>query len=102
MDAAFPPVARPANWFWVLPRVALLLSLLAVGTLLWLLYRNDLEEQRAALIGDVLWVEQDLRFHLERNVEQLQLLGLERVSNQIDSQAYELRARHILTGGQGL
>ncbi|MCK7473149.1 MAG: hypothetical protein MZV49_05825 [Rhodopseudomonas palustris] len=29
---------------------------LAVGALLWLLYQNDVEEQRAALIGDVLWV----------------------------------------------
>jgi len=101
-SVALQPVQRPPRWFWVLPRAALLVSLAAVGALLWLLYQNDVEEQRAALIGDVLWVEQDLRFHLERNVEQLQQLGLDRVSNQVDGRTYELRARSILLGGQGL
>ncbi len=102
MDTALPAAQRPPAWIWILPRVALLLSLAAVVALVWLLYRSDLEEQRDTLIADVLWVEQDLRFHLERNVEQLRLLGLERVSSQIDERSYELRARHILGNGQGL
>lgn len=102
MIAALAPVQRPPRWLWVLPRVAVLVALLAVGFLIWLLHRNDIEEQRAALIGDVLWVEQDLRFHLERNVEQLRLLGLDRVTSQVDARVYELRVRSILAGGQGL
>lgn len=102
MDTALPTAQRPPAWIWILPRVALLLSLAAVVALVWLLYRSDREEQRDTLIADVLWVEQDLRFHLERNVEQLRLLGLERVSSQIDERSYELRARHILGNGQGL
>ena len=102
LDTALPTAQRPPAWIWILPRVALLLSLAAVVALVWLLYRSDREEQRDTLIADVLWVEQDLRFHLERNVEQLRLLGLERVSSQIDERSYELRARHILGNGQGL
>ncbi len=102
MIAALTPEQHPPRWFWVLPRVAILAALLAVGFLIWLLHRNDIEEQRAALIGDVLWVEQDLRFHLERNVEQLRLLGLDRVTGQVDAHVYELRVRSILAGGQGL
>jgi two-component system sensor histidine kinase DctS len=102
MITALSPVQRPPRWFWVLPRVAVFAALLTVGFLIWLLHRNDIEAHRAALIGDVLWVEQDLRFHLERNVEQLRLLGLDRVTGQVDSRVYELRVRSILAGGQGL
>jgi len=102
MDAGFQPTQRPPRWLWVLPRVALLLSLAAVGTLLWLLHRNDVEEQRAALIGDVLWVEQNVRFQLDRNIEQLLSLGLDRASEQITAEAFEARARNILRNGQGL
>lgn len=102
MDASLQPTPKPPRWLWILPRVALLLSLLAIAALLWLLHRNDVEEQRAALIGDVLWVEQNVRFQLDRNIEQLLSLGLDRVSQQITPDAFEARARNILRNGQGL
>lgn len=101
-SAALHPVQPPPRWFWVLPRAAVIVSLVAVAALLWILYQNDLEEQRSALIGDVLWVEQDLRFHLERNVEQLHQLGLDRVTNQVDGPTYERRALSLISSGQGL
>lgn len=102
MDASLQPTPKPPRWLWVLPRVALLLSLLAIAALLWLLHRNDVEEQRGALIGDVLWVEQNVRFQLDRNIEQLLSLGLDRASEQITPETFEARARNILRNGQGL
>ena len=51
--------------------MAPLLALAATLVLLWYLHRNDVEEQRATLISDVLWVEQNIRFQMERNTEQL-------------------------------
>jgi two-component system sensor histidine kinase DctS len=99
---ALPPPSRPPAWLWILPRVALLLSSVAIAVLLWLLHRSEVDEQHQALIGDALWIEQDLRFHLDRHVDLLRSLGLDRVSNQIDAQKYELRARHILGSGEGI
>ena len=69
-DAGAPPRTERETlpltpwWYWAVPRVALVAAMAAVGALLWLLHRADLEEQRATLISDVLWVEQNLRFHL--------------------------------------
>ncbi len=72
-----PPIAPPPSspqrlWLW--PRVALLLFLLALISLLWFSHREEREEQRAVLISDVLWVEQDLRFHFNQIEEQLRPL----------------------------
>lgn len=70
-----PPVAtEPLNrsrWLWILPRLAFVLFLAGVGLLLWMSDRADKEERRATLISDVLWLEQNLRFHLARNEEVL-------------------------------
>ncbi|MGB0129766.1 MAG: PAS domain S-box protein [Rhodocyclaceae bacterium] len=100
-DTASPPL-RPPRWLWLMPRIALFLSLLATATLLWWLYRNDMEEQRDALIGDVLWVEQNMRFQMNRNLEQLQAVGSGVVAHEISDDDFELRAQHILRNGQGL
>lgn len=59
-------------WLW--PRIALALFLLALVILLWYSHREEREEQRAVLISDVLWVEQDLRFHFNQIEEQLRPL----------------------------
>lgn len=59
-------------WLW--PRVALTLFLLSLVSLLWYSHREEREEQRAVLISDVLWVEQDLRFHFNQIEEQLRPL----------------------------
>lgn len=95
------PVAAP-GWYWVLPRVALVLFLAAIGALVWLLHSADQEDQRAALISDVLWMEQDLRFHLDRNVELIGQLGREAAEKGFDATALELRARSLVSNGQGL
>lgn len=99
--AALPPLRAP-RWLWQMPRIALVLSLLATATLLWWLYRNDVEDQRTALIGDVLWVEQNLRFQMDRNLEQLLSIGSDLVGGEISDNDFERRANHILRSGQGL
>jgi len=65
------------NWLLALPKVGTVLLLIAVLSLLWLLHRNELEEERTALIKDVLWLEQNLRFHLNGHEEQLQQLAID-------------------------
>ncbi|GAB4171636.1 MAG: PAS domain S-box protein [Rhodocyclaceae bacterium] len=72
-----PATAVPLTpwWYWAVPRIALLLAMAAVAALLWLLHRADLDEQRATLISDVLWVEQDLRFHLGKLQDLLEEAG---------------------------
>jgi two-component system sensor histidine kinase DctS len=53
--------------------VALFVATMAA--LLWLTHRQDAEEQRATLINDVLWMEQNLGFQFERNNSHLTQLG---------------------------
>lgn len=95
------PAAR-AKWLWVLPRVAPLLTLVAIAVLLWFLHRNDRDEQRATLISDVLWVEQDLRFQMERNQEQLYQLGVDALRGTANAEAFDLRAQALIGNSQGL
>ena len=44
---------------------------------MWLTREYDADEQRTTLINDVLWMEQNLRFHLDRNEVNLQEIGRE-------------------------
>jgi two-component system sensor histidine kinase DctS len=44
--------------------LAFILFVGGVALLLWMSDRADKEERRATLISDILWLEQNLRFHL--------------------------------------
>lgn len=92
-------IAQPITpwWYWAVPRIALALVFVAVGSLLWLLHRTDLEEQRATLISDVLWVEQDLRFHLNKAQDLLEELGRDAAEGRVTPATLEPRVR-LLTG----
>lgn len=68
-------MALGAGWLWWLPRLAFVLFIAAVLGLLWLTDRADDEEQRATLISDMLWLEQNLRFVLSHNEELLGQMG---------------------------
>jgi two-component system sensor histidine kinase DctS len=83
--------------YWALPRVALLLFFAALGVLLWFLHRSNLEQQRATLIGDVLWVEQDLRFSLNSTEEQLRTMGTDLADGRVSAANLGARGRLILT-----
>jgi two-component system, LuxR family, sensor histidine kinase DctS len=91
-----PISSRRLRWLLALPKLGVLLLLAAVAALLWLLHQNDLEEERLSLIKDVLWLEQNLRFHLGNNEEQLQQLASD-LGNQPDKKhLFRVRANHIL------
>ena len=91
-----PVSSRRLRWFLALPKFGVVLLLAAVAALLWLLHQNELEEERTSLIKDVLWLEQNLRFHLGNNEEQLQQLASD-LGNQPDKkQLFRVRANHLL------
>lgn len=91
-----PSNARRLRWLLALPKLAIVLLLAALLALLWLLHSNEVEEDRTVLIKDVLWLEQNLRFHLSGNEEQLQQLAAD-LGSQVDRQKiFRLRAGHLL------
>ena len=97
MRALSPPVStRRLRLLLALPKFGVLLLVAAVIALLWMLHQNEIDEERASLIKDVLWLEQNLRFHLGNSEEQLQQLATD-LENQPDKkQLFRVRAAHIL------
>jgi len=88
-----------SGWMWLLPRLAFLAFVAALGALLWISQRSEQEQQRATLISDVLWLEQDLRFHLTHNEE---LLGRITPPLAASAETFEVYARTLLGNGSGL
>jgi two-component system sensor histidine kinase DctS len=93
---------RAPGWVWFLPRVAAVLIPIAIGALLWFLHRNDVEDQRTTLIGDTLWIEQYMRFQMDRNTEQLRNLGVDVFETGVEQRAYMLRANMLIQQGESL
>ena len=91
-----PTNTRQLRWFLALPKLGIVLLLAAVIALLWMLHQNELEEERAGLIKDVLWLEQNLRFQLTGNEERLQQLAADLGGNTDRKRTFRLRAGHIL------
>lgn len=87
------------RWLWILPRLAFILFVGGVGLLLWMSDRADREERHATLISDMLWLEQNLRFHLTRNEE---LLGRIDRAHTANPRAFESFARTMLGYESGL
>ena len=79
-----------------MPKFGIVLLIIALVTLLWLLQRNEVEEERTALIKDVLWLEQNLRFHLNGSEDQLQQLAVDLVQQHDPMRTFRLRAAHML------
>lgn len=94
--ATSPSTTRRIRWLLALPKLGIVLLLVALVSLLWLLHRNEIDEDRSVLIKDVLWLEQSLQFHLNSNEEQIQQLALD-IGNQSDRhKVFRLRAEHML------
>jgi two-component system, LuxR family, sensor histidine kinase DctS len=85
---------------WFAPRAAIGLFVLALLGLLWVLHRQELDEKRSAVIRDILWLEQNVRFSLARDVEQLRQLGAG--SGAAPEDDLELRAAYLLQNSPGL
>lgn len=90
---------RRWRWLWILPRLAFILFVGGVALLLWMSDRADKEERRATLISDMLWLEQNLRFHLTRNEE---LLGRIDLAHTASPKAFESFARTLFGFESGL
>lgn len=67
--------------------------------LLWLSEKADEDERRATLISDVLWLEQNLRFHLIRNEDLLSRIDSHQTSS---PRAFESFARTLFGHETGL
>jgi two-component system, LuxR family, sensor histidine kinase DctS len=91
-----PVTPRTLAWYLALPKLGIVLLVVAVLALLWLLHRTEVEEQRTTLIGDVLWLEQNIRFHLVGNEEQLHQLAYELVDTTSEDKTFHLRIANLL------
>jgi two-component system sensor histidine kinase DctS len=107
MPSAVPPAPTfpktspgpGANLLWWLPRLAFSLFVAAVVALLWYLDRSEQEEQRATLISDMLWLEQNLHFLFAHNEELMGRFDPERIEQ---PEAFEAHARALLDNNSGL
>jgi two-component system sensor histidine kinase DctS len=79
-----PPFSKPwkdqgisaaHGWLWYLPRFAVALFVVALLSLLWVLYQQELEVRRSAVVRDVLWIQQNFRISIAADLEQLGRLG---------------------------
>ena len=101
LSTALPSGERISRWrwLWILPRLAFILFVGGVALLLWMSDRADKEERRATLISDILWLEQNLRFHLIRNEE---LLGRIDQAHTASPAAFESFTRTLFGFESGL
>ena len=99
---ALPPPASRRRWIQHLPYLSLALFLAAIAALVWLTREYDADEQRTTLINDVLWMEQNLRFHLDRNEIHLQEIGRELSEGAPLTPETEARLASLLNQERGL
>jgi two-component system sensor histidine kinase DctS len=97
-----PAAPAPASWQLRLPYLTLLLFLATIAALVWLTRAYDEEAQRTTLINDVLWMEQNMRFHLDRNAAQLAQLGPELLTTGIHAPSTTASLEQLLRAESGL
>lgn len=84
---------------WWLPRLAFLLFVVGVGALLWFSQKSEQEEQRATLISDMLWLEQNMRFLLTHNEELLGRFDPQRIDL---PEVFDAHARALIATNTGI
>lgn len=80
--------------------MGLVVMLLAV--LLWLLHRNEVEDARLGLIKDILWVEQNIHFHLVTAEEKLAQLAERAAQGELPPESFLTEARALLASNPEL
>ena len=95
-DKPSPATSHRLRWALALPKLGIVLLVAALLLLLWQLRSNELDEERATLIKDVLWLEQNLRFQLNGNEERLQQLANELGDASEAPRLFRSRATHLL------
>ncbi|HEY0490118.1 MAG TPA: PAS domain S-box protein [Telluria sp.] len=76
---------------WILPVTLVLLFLAVLLWLPWQAREMESTERQEQLIADTLWVEQAIRFELNRNAESLDNLGGEIAAGSLDAVAVQAR-----------
>lgn len=97
-----PPAPAPATWQLRLPYLTLALFLGTIAALVWLTRAYDEDAQRATLINDVLWMEQNMRFHLDRNAALLAQLGPELLAAGLRAPSTRASLEQLLRSESGL
>jgi two-component system sensor histidine kinase DctS len=96
------PQTQPSPWFWRLPAIAVICLIAGVIGFVTLTLRQDQQEQRSALLSDVLWLEQNLRFQFERNEELLGRLSQDLLQSVPPGNEALARARQVIGKDTGL
>ena len=99
MNGAASPAPSFTQLMWWLPRLAFLLFVGAVLALLWFSETSERENQRATLISDVLWLEQNLHFVLTHNEELLGRFDPQRIDL---PEIFEAHARALIANNTGI
>jgi two-component system sensor histidine kinase DctS len=85
-----------SNRYLIVLKLAVGLLLVLLLALFWVLHQKEMEEERLTLIADVLWLGQNINFHLERSAGNFQQLAQE-LSKEGDKNAlFRVRAEHLL------
>jgi two-component system sensor histidine kinase DctS len=75
---------------------------LAIVAFIWIADRQEREQRRHALIGDILWLEQNIRFHVQSNDDLLALMAREVADGLITEEGFRLRASNLLANNPEL
>jgi len=78
------------------PVVAMALVVVLLGAFLWLLQRNEREDEALALIKDALWVEQNLHFQLASDEDKLERLAETLGRAEVDLRQFAAMARLVV------
>ncbi|WP_042442570.1 two-component system sensor histidine kinase NtrB [Azospirillum sp. B510] len=79
-----------------MPVVAMLLVVVLLGAFLWLLQRNERDEEALALIKDALWIEQNLHFQLASDEDKLERLAETLGRTDTDMRQFAAMARLVV------
>lgn len=77
---------RHQKWRWMVPILLVLMFLTILIWLPWQARRLETTERQEQLIADTLWVEQAIRFQINRNEEVLKRLGNDLLQQRLSSQ----------------
>ena len=88
--------SRWSNWYLIGLKLAMGLLLVLLISLYFVLRQNEIDEQRSTLIADVLWLEQSISFHIERNTEQLEQLAADLAQERHKKALFQLRTQYLL------
>ena len=95
-SASPTPPPKWSNWYLTGLKLAVILLLALLITLLWLLRQHEADEQRSTLIADALWLEQAFNFRLEGNAEQIEQLAHDLAHDPSQKALFQLRSKHLV------